>query len=126
VFCMLLGEAVLLGSPPLFVWFLIVFAANAVYIPLIEERSLESRFGDEYVTYRRNVPRWIPRLIPSPFEEPWFSCRPGPPVIANVRADELGLLAQSYATLSKRLLQFLYLLEVAVCYSLVAQRPQPF
>ena len=64
VLFMLLGEAALLGSPPLFVWFIVVFAANALYIPLIEERSLESRFGDEYVTYRRNVPRWIPRLRP--------------------------------------------------------------
>jgi protein-S-isoprenylcysteine O-methyltransferase Ste14 len=72
VFFVLLGETVLSGSPPLLVWFLIVFVVNAVYIPLIEERSLENRFGDEYLDYRRNVPRWIPRL------RPWTQ-RPGRP-----------------------------------------------
>jgi protein-S-isoprenylcysteine O-methyltransferase Ste14 len=64
VLFVLLGEAVLLGSPPILVWFLIVFALNALYIPLIEERSLANRFGEAYLDYRRNVPRWIPRLRP--------------------------------------------------------------
>ena len=64
VLFILLGEAALLGSLPILVWSLIVFALNAVYIPLVEERSLASRFGDEYLDYRRNVPRWIPRLRP--------------------------------------------------------------
>ena len=64
VLFVLLGEAALLGSPPIFVWFLVVFALNAVYIPLVEERSLANRFGDEYLDYRRLVPRWIPRLRP--------------------------------------------------------------
>jgi protein-S-isoprenylcysteine O-methyltransferase Ste14 len=62
VFSILLGEVALLGSLPLLVWVLIVFVANAIYIPLIEEPSLQNRFGDEYLDYRRNVPRWIPRL----------------------------------------------------------------
>jgi protein-S-isoprenylcysteine O-methyltransferase Ste14 len=64
VFLVLLGEATLLGSPPIFVWFLVVFALNAVYIPLIEEPGLSQRFGEEYLVYKRNVPRWIPRLRP--------------------------------------------------------------
>ena len=64
VLFVLLGEAVLLGSPPILVWFLIVFALNALYILLIEERSLANRFGEAYLDYRRNVPRWIPRLRP--------------------------------------------------------------
>ena len=29
-----------------------------------EEPGLEKRFGAEYVEYKRNVPRWIPRLKP--------------------------------------------------------------
>jgi len=37
---------------------------NAAYIPLLEEPMLVNRFGDDYVTYERNVPRWIPRLTP--------------------------------------------------------------
>jgi protein-S-isoprenylcysteine O-methyltransferase Ste14 len=64
VFFVLLREATLLGSPPVLAWFLIVFAVNAVYIPLIEERSLSERFGEEYLYYKRYVPRWIPRPRP--------------------------------------------------------------
>jgi protein-S-isoprenylcysteine O-methyltransferase Ste14 len=64
----LLGEATLLGSVSLLAWFLIFFALNAVSMPLLEEPLLENRFGSDYVTYRRNVPRWIPR------PKPW---RPG-------------------------------------------------
>ncbi len=64
VFFVLVGEAALLGSPPVLAWFLIAFAANAVYIPLIEEPVLSHRFGDECLDYKRHVPRWIPRLRP--------------------------------------------------------------
>ncbi|MEW5718671.1 MAG: hypothetical protein AB1817_08610 [Chloroflexota bacterium] len=32
-----------------------------MYIPLVEERGLEKRFGEEYRIYKQNVPRWIPR-----------------------------------------------------------------
>jgi protein-S-isoprenylcysteine O-methyltransferase Ste14 len=56
--------AILFGSVPLLVLFVIFFALNALTIPLIEEPLLESRFGSDYVTYKRNVPRWIPRLKP--------------------------------------------------------------
>jgi protein-S-isoprenylcysteine O-methyltransferase Ste14 len=59
-----LGEATLFGSVPLLVWFMIFFALNALAMPLIEEAHLESRLGSDYVTYKRNVPRWIPRLNP--------------------------------------------------------------
>ena len=64
VLSILLGEAILFGSVPLLVWFVIFFALNALTMPLIEEPLLESRFGSEYVTYKRNVPRWIPRPNP--------------------------------------------------------------
>ena len=64
VLFVLLGEAVLAGSVSLLWWFLIFFAINAVVMPLIEEPVLEERFGSDYVTYKRNVPRWIPRLKP--------------------------------------------------------------
>ena len=61
----LLGEAIAFWSLPLLVWFGIFFTANSIYMPLSEEPGLAERFGDEYREYRRNVPRWIPRL------EPW-------------------------------------------------------
>ena len=64
VLSILLGQAILFGSVPLLVWFVIFFAINALTMPLIEEPLLESRFGSDYVTYKRNVPRWIPRLNP--------------------------------------------------------------
>ena len=60
VFCVLLGEALVLGSIPLLVWFLGFLLGNLIYIPVMEERKLERRFGEEYVRYKREVPRWIP------------------------------------------------------------------
>jgi protein-S-isoprenylcysteine O-methyltransferase Ste14 len=64
VLFVLLGESVLTASLPVFQWFLVVGVINAVYIPLSEEPGLVNRFGEEYLTYKRNVPRWIPRLTP--------------------------------------------------------------
>ena len=64
VLLVLLGEALLTASLPLCYWFLVAGAINAIYIPLLEEPGLVKRFGDEYGTYKRNVPRWVPRLTP--------------------------------------------------------------
>jgi protein-S-isoprenylcysteine O-methyltransferase Ste14 len=60
----LLGEAVLAASLPLVCWFVVFVIGNVVYLPLAEEPSLVKRFGDEYLAYKRNVPRWLPRLTP--------------------------------------------------------------
>jgi protein-S-isoprenylcysteine O-methyltransferase Ste14 len=60
----LLGESLLTASLPLFCLFLFFLTINWVYIPLSEEPGLVNRFGDEYVAYKHNVPRWIPRLSP--------------------------------------------------------------
>jgi protein-S-isoprenylcysteine O-methyltransferase Ste14 len=67
VLVVLLGESVLTASLPLFRWFLIFGIINAIYISLLEEPGLVNRFGGEYRTYKRNVPRWIPR--PTPWED---------------------------------------------------------
>jgi protein-S-isoprenylcysteine O-methyltransferase Ste14 len=64
VLFILLGESVITASEPLLRWFLIFGAINAIYIPLLEEPGLVNRFGDEYLTYKRHVPRWILRLTP--------------------------------------------------------------
>lgn len=58
----LVGEALLFGSGALGVWAGLFFLTNAIYIPQVEERSLEQRFGEDYRRYRQHVPRWIPRL----------------------------------------------------------------
>jgi protein-S-isoprenylcysteine O-methyltransferase Ste14 len=64
VLFLLLGEAALLGSTPLLLWFAVVAAVNAAYLPLVEEPGLVRRFGEDYERYRANVPRWLPRLRP--------------------------------------------------------------
>jgi protein-S-isoprenylcysteine O-methyltransferase Ste14 len=64
VLFVLLGEAALFGSLALLLWFGLVLAVNAVFLPLIEEPSLQRRFGEEYERYRAHVPRWIPRVRP--------------------------------------------------------------
>jgi protein-S-isoprenylcysteine O-methyltransferase Ste14 len=70
VLSVVLGEAVLAASLPLLGMFALALIVNVVYIPLSEEPGLAKRFGDDYLTYKQNVPRWIPRLRPWPTEPP--------------------------------------------------------
>jgi protein-S-isoprenylcysteine O-methyltransferase Ste14 len=60
----LLGESVLFGSIAIFVWFVLCFVINHIYFMLSEEPGLVKRFGNEYIRYKDNVPRWIPRFTP--------------------------------------------------------------
>lgn len=60
----LLGESILFRSYRIAVWLVIFFLTNHFYFLLFEEPGLEKRFWREYVEYKRNVPRWIPRLTP--------------------------------------------------------------
>jgi protein-S-isoprenylcysteine O-methyltransferase Ste14 len=64
IFGILLGESMLFGSMPIFYWFVIAVILNCVYIPLFDETGMEHRFGEGYVIYKKNVPRWIPRSQP--------------------------------------------------------------
>jgi protein-S-isoprenylcysteine O-methyltransferase Ste14 len=64
VVALVFGESVLLGSFPLLLYALLVFAINAVYIPLSEEPGLRRRFGQSFDDYMRHVPRWLPRRTP--------------------------------------------------------------
>ncbi|OBA83896.1 RemK protein [Mycobacterium sp. 1164966.3] len=64
VLCVLLGEAAITASGWLLGWFAIFFAVLATVIRFWEEPHLVQRYGAEYVEYRRNVPRWIPRMSP--------------------------------------------------------------
>ncbi|HMF31616.1 MAG TPA: isoprenylcysteine carboxylmethyltransferase family protein [Candidatus Lokiarchaeia archaeon] len=57
-----LGEGLFFGSVAVLECFGIFLVLNLVYIPLIEEKGLKRRFGDEYIEYIHNVPRWIPRV----------------------------------------------------------------
>jgi protein-S-isoprenylcysteine O-methyltransferase Ste14 len=41
-----------------------MFLANHLVAVYVEEPGLETRFGDSYREYRRNVRRWLPRVTP--------------------------------------------------------------
>lgn len=64
VLAILLGEALALSSWPLLGWFAFFALANLVLIPWREEPQLVGRYGADYLIYRQNVPRWLPRLSP--------------------------------------------------------------
>jgi len=64
VLFMLASEALLFQSRPIFFWLLFFFLLNILYFPLFEEKSLEKRFGADYLEYKKHVPRWIPSLTP--------------------------------------------------------------
>jgi len=64
VLIIVLGEAILLGSIFIFLWFVIFGIGNHIYFIKKEEPELTVRFGDQYLVYMKNVPRWIPRLKP--------------------------------------------------------------
>ena len=61
---LLLAETLLLQSWPVFLWLVAFYILNSIYFPLFEEKSLGKRFGEDYLEYKKHVPRWIPRLKP--------------------------------------------------------------
>src|SRR5215472_19133581 len=60
----LLGEALLFGNEGVAVWGVLFWLFTFAVVVLGEEPSLREQFGTEYETYCRNVPRWLPRLVP--------------------------------------------------------------
>lgn len=66
----LLGEALIFHSMKILIWLITFVFINTVYFIIFEEPGLVKRFGDAYVEYRQNVPRWIPRL------KPWKTIKP--------------------------------------------------
>jgi len=60
----ILGESMIFSSIELFGFFIFVVIFNHVYFVYSEEPGLTKRFGNEYTEYKKNVPRWIPRLTP--------------------------------------------------------------
>jgi protein-S-isoprenylcysteine O-methyltransferase Ste14 len=61
---MLVGEGLFTGSRALAIWAAIFLAFNHVHFLFIEEPGLVKRFGNEYLTYKAAVPRWVPRVTP--------------------------------------------------------------
>jgi protein-S-isoprenylcysteine O-methyltransferase Ste14 len=62
VVALLLGQALLFGSPTVLLYTLVVALAFHVFVVLYEEPTLRRQFGAEYEAYCRTVPRWLPRL----------------------------------------------------------------
>ena len=60
----LTAEALLLHSWPIFIWMVAFVVINTAYFAFSEEPQLQKRFGGAYADYKRNVPRWLPRLTP--------------------------------------------------------------
>ncbi len=58
------GEAIAFLSPILALLAVLFFVINTLYFIFSEEPGLEKRFGVEYLEYKKNVPRWFPRLKP--------------------------------------------------------------
>ncbi|HCT30950.1 MAG TPA: isoprenylcysteine carboxylmethyltransferase family protein [Bacteroidales bacterium] len=64
VMTVLIGESIVILSIKILVWAAVFFLINNIYFVIYEEPNLEKKFGDEYREYKKNVPRWIPRLKP--------------------------------------------------------------
>ncbi|TPK68744.1 MULTISPECIES: isoprenylcysteine carboxylmethyltransferase family protein [unclassified Mesorhizobium] len=62
VLSIIIGQALLFSSWTLVAYAAMAAAAMATFVKLYEEPTLARRYGDEYETYRRNVPAWLPRL----------------------------------------------------------------
>jgi len=59
---MLGGEALLIASEAIGVWFALVATVTLAYTHLIEDRTLHARFGETYSAYKAGVPAWFPRF----------------------------------------------------------------
>jgi len=60
VFIILLGESILFGSCWLLGFSIFFFILNLIYLPLVEEKGLEKRFGDDYLQYKAKIHGWLP------------------------------------------------------------------
>jgi protein-S-isoprenylcysteine O-methyltransferase Ste14 len=58
------GEAILFESRAMTTYLLVVWIACHLFVRLHEEPTLTRRYGEQYLRYKRYVPRWLPRLTP--------------------------------------------------------------
>lgn len=60
------GQALLFESSDLLIYGALFWLAVHLFVCFYEEPTLRRTFGDEYVAFCREVPRWIPRLRRAP------------------------------------------------------------
>jgi protein-S-isoprenylcysteine O-methyltransferase Ste14 len=58
----LMGQVLWWQAPGLLVYLALFWLAAHLFVTGYEEPALSARFGAEYLQYRTQVPRWIPRL----------------------------------------------------------------
>jgi protein-S-isoprenylcysteine O-methyltransferase Ste14 len=64
VIAAILAQALLLWQPVLLGYGGLAAAAMVTFVVIYEQPALAGLFGDDYATYRRHVPGWLPRLRP--------------------------------------------------------------
>ncbi len=57
-----IGWTVFYGSPAVFIGLVLLWSLFTFRVIPNEERQLEALFGDEYLEYKKSVPRWIGRI----------------------------------------------------------------
>jgi protein-S-isoprenylcysteine O-methyltransferase Ste14 len=62
VLMMLIGEFLWFRSIPIMLWFAIFFLITSTVFILVEEPFLQKKFGEDYIQYKKEVPRWIPKF----------------------------------------------------------------
>ena len=62
VAALMLGQAVLFASWGVADYGVVVVAAFDAFVRLYEEPTLREAYGERYVAYCAETPRWIPRL----------------------------------------------------------------
>jgi protein-S-isoprenylcysteine O-methyltransferase Ste14 len=58
------GQAWLFHSPHIAIYAACMLLTAHLFVVNYEEPTLRRQFGEEYVRYRKSVPRWIPKLEP--------------------------------------------------------------
>ena len=61
VVSMVVGQGLLFASKPILAYAAGLALAFHLFVVLYEEPALRGRFGEQYASYCRRVPRWIPR-----------------------------------------------------------------